>query len=501
MGAPEDEGTVDVTWRTIHTASLPAMLQNLIDPLGSSVVTALVGHFSIPDETASDTLAAYAIASSTAQSLVWVFNFLVNGVASRVSKAVKAVKAVKANRAGELASRLRYSYAAAGIGGVCGAVLMALLFPLVCRMASLSDPVAALARPYFYTLVACLPLVLWHKANTGILYGVGSPTVCLVTQCVYTGLYVGWAWVCMQSHLSLTHLALGYGGAYLAAGCVATVHILFRHPLGPVFRGVSPPSDTTEALPLLSEGEGEAEAEAGPEADSESETDPSADAPFSVLSFVRDSRDLLIRSTMLQTVFFVSSLLAGYLGTDALAAYQVTLSLWVLVSNLCDGYANTAMVVGATVPASHPSVMSTLMTRCVAMGVAISALCSVSLAASESWLVSLFTADPGVAAQLQGVWPVLCWSQPINSLIYIFDGFLYATQDFAFIRNALSLGVLCVFAPLVAVFFMLDSPSLSYVFGTKVCVNVWRFSTALYRCVGIPRKARRAEEARKAALV
>jgi len=54
---------------------------------------------------------------------------------------------------------------------------------------------------------------------------------------------------------------------------------------------------------------------------------------------------------------------------------------------------------------------------------------------AQGSLPYLFTADQAVAAVLrQGAWLVLAVAQPLNGLLFVFDGLMYATQHFKFVR-------------------------------------------------------------------
>ena len=70
----------------------------------------------------------------------------------------------------------------------------------------------------------------------------------------------------------------------------------------------------------------------------------------------------------------------------------------------------------------------------------------------------------------------------------MYDGLLYATRSFAYVRNALAAGVLLLFAPALAVT-VTYAHTLLGIWGAKVGLNGWRCLTALVRihCVLWPR--------------
>ena len=50
--------------------------------------------------------------------------------------------------------------------------------------------------------------------------------------------------------------------------------------------------------------------------------------------------------------------------------------------------------------------------------------------------------------------------QPVNALVFVYDGLIYAVRAFGFLRNALLLGVCCTFAPALALAKSLSPSSL-----------------------------------------
>ena len=62
----------------------------------------------------------------------------------------------------------------------------------------------------------------------------------------------------------------------------------------------------------------------------------------------------------------------------------------------------------------------------------------------------------------------------------MYDGVLYATRSFAYIRNALTVGFMLIFAPALALV-VGSTHSLLGVWTAKATLNIWRCATALYR--------------------
>jgi len=105
----------------------------------------------------------------------------------------------------------------------------------------------------------------------------------------------------------------------------------------------------------------------------------------------------------------------------------------------------------------------------------------------ESQLVALFTADEEVASFLRarGVWRTLALAQPLNALVFVYDGLVYAFQDFAYARELMSTGVGYVFLPSLAFVAASARPTtLADIWRCKVALNAWRLALLAARTHG-----------------
>lgn len=114
-----------------------------------------------------------------------------------------------------------------------------------------------------------------------------------------------------------------------------------------------------------------------------------------------------------------------------------------------------------------------LCTRILASGLLIGIACGVTFFAAENNIISLFTTDPETINLLKHyLWLVICVAQPLNSLVFIYDGLLYASQSFAFTRNVMLLGFSVVFVPLI----------IAVQWQVKALWGVWVAKAALNAC-------------------
>lgn len=123
-----------------------------------------------------------------------------------------------------------------------------------------------------------------------------------------------------------------------------------------------------------------------------------------------------------------------------------------------------------------------------------------ALAAFLSWerhLILLFTTDQAVIDILSGkLWFVLSIVQPINAAVFVYDGLLYASQSFAFVRNMMLAGFVVVFCPILAIANW-GLHTLWSVWAAKAALNTWRLCAAIWRIHGqllhVPRDISRTE--------
>ena len=214
-----------------------------------------------------------------------------------------------------------------------------------------------------------------------------------------------------------------------------------------------------------------------------------AEEDESLLDFVKDGINMFVRSMILQATFFLTLVAASHLGTASLAAHSVINQLWVLISYGVDGFAAAGIVLGSRLAAqAHDPLraanakrhLQLLISRVLGAGLLAGIIAGVSFALRREFIISFFTVDAAVADELRnGTWFILSVSQPINGLVFVYDGLMYASQSFTFIRNYILLGFVVVFCPLLAGE-MMYIKSLWAVWSANAFINLWRAAGAAY---------------------
>ena len=126
-----------------------------------------------------------------------------------------------------------------------------------------------------------------------------------------------------------------------------------------------------------------------------------------------------------------------------------------LTSYIVDGFADVGTMYGAKLLGAHKyKDFCTLRDRLALMGGATGVACGAGLWALREQVIGLFLGHgvpPESRAALEHLWPLLSGMQMTNSLVFVYDGLMLAAAQFAFVRNVLVTGTLCIFLPALAV--------------------------------------------------
>ena len=448
-----------VSTLTLLRVSLSAAVMNAVVPLALAAQIALLGRRDTGMQ------ASFCLVVTTTQLGTSVFNFLVDGVTAKVGKSVGAARWTEA------AGRVRAAFAAAL---VCGCVASGVLFALrtlLFRLYRAAPIVARHAKLYFTFRAAAVPAQCVASAATGCLGGyrrVHAATALSVARAAAEASAVAAAVLAADgtSGLPDDRRMLLVGVAHVA--CVA-----LHATLGVALVLLLVPVGAETTLPVLS----------SEHALSSADDD----------GFVLDGASMFVRSFLLQGTFFAAMIVASReLDAYGLAAHNVVCQLWMLSSYLVDGLATAGTVLGARLAGEAaaaaaagrdpktialPSLRS-ISSRLLLIGGVVGCAFGCALFALKGPIAAAFTRDPKVIAALAApeVWLKLCLAQPLNALVFVYDGLVYAFQDFAYVRELMEVGVGYAFLPSLAWIAAgrRGGATLGAVWTCKVGLNAWR---------------------------
>lgn len=208
-----------------------------------------------------------------------------------------------------------------------------------------------------------------------------------------------------------------------------------------------------------------------------------------LLDFVKDGLNMFIRSMIMQTTFFVTLIGASRLGTPSLAAHSIVNQLWILISYAVDGFAAAGIVLGSRLVAqAHDALLAAdakkhliiLIKKVLSAGLIAGVAAACVFGIGRERIIAMFTNDADIIGVLRHhTWTVLVLSQPLNGCVFVYDGLMYASQSFTFIRNYFIVGFLIVFCPLMAI----QAEYWQALWGiwlANAATNLWRVVGAAY---------------------
>ena len=147
-----------------------------------------------------------------------------------------------------------------------------------------------------------------------------------------------------------------------------------------------------------------------------------------------------------------------------------------------DGFANVGTMFGGKFYGSGRLIdkllFQRLTERLVLCGLLVGAAFAIVMLLAEEEIIHVFTlkksaSRPLVVKDLHQVWPMLAVMQPVNSLVFVYDGLVYAAQRFYYVRNLMLSGLALVFVPVLSIGWSLH-PSLYAIWLAKSVMNGWR---------------------------
>lgn len=370
--------SVPLTHARVWRIAGPIVLSNATVPLLGAVDTAVVGQIGL-----AAPIGAVGLASVILATIYWMFGFL------RMSTSGLAAQAKGAGRVDELYAVLWRALIVAAAAGLAAVVLQVPILALAFRLSPASAGVETLAREYLAIRIWAAPAAVGVYALTGWLIGVERTRAVLVLQLWQNGLNMGLAlW-----------FVLGLGWAVQGVAIAALLAEIAGLVLGLWL--------AREALA------------------------PAAWA--AIRARLRDlvamrrmfgaSRDILLRTVLLQLAFTSFIFLSARAGDDALAANQVLSQLFSITAFALDGFAFAAeTLVGQAIGARRPADLRRAMQLAFQWGLIGALALSAVLAVAGPQIVALMAAARPVQAAAGQVLPWLVAAPVVGFASWILDG-------------------------------------------------------------------------------
>lgn len=208
--------------------------------------------------------------------------------------------------------------------------------------------------------------------------------------------------------------------------------------------------------------------------------------------FLWDGLSTMLRSALVQASFFLVLASVTALGVHAVAAHQVVMQLWMVTVYFADGFATAGTIVGSELAGQidraetdeereAPLAALRIMTfRLLLMGTLIGITIGGMYWAFEENIMDLFTDDPTTKDELKRMWLFLMLIQPLNAIVFVYDGLIYAAQAFSYMAFCLSIGFVLLFLPTIGAAYFYFRTLLS-AWAAKAVLNFVRLIVASYK--------------------
>ena len=184
---------------------------------------------------------------------------------------------------------------------------------------------------------------------------------------------------------------------------------------------------------------------------------------------------LFVRTSALVAVFAVAAAVAARLGDTEVAAHQVAVQVWMFMSLAVDAVAIAAQNLVAANLGTDGAAARRLSQRMLLWGLWWGVFLAAAFWLARHDLAGWFTTDASVAAMVTTLMPLIAFSQPLNGLVYVFDGVMIGAIDFAYLAKAM------VFSAAVAAALLVAAGSIGAIWWAMVTMNVLRLITLYWR--------------------
>ena len=91
----------------------------------------------------------------------------------------------------------------------------------------------------------------------------------------------------------------------------------------------------------------------------------------------------------------------------------------------------------------------------------------------------LFTNDPSLTTIIDQYWWLIVVSSPFNALVFVYDGILFGSRDYKFLRNSVAGALVLAFLPVLATGYF-TTLSITTIWLALVARNGFRLVTAVW---------------------
>jgi len=159
------------------------------------------------------------------------------------------------------------------------------------------------------------------------------------------------------------------------------------------------------------------------------------------------------RTLCLQFVSFCMLAMVSRMGDVQLAANAVILQIWGLASFAVDGFAHAAeTLIGNCLGSRRFDEARQMAWRIICWGAGLGCAFGLVYFVALQPIATLFTRHAAVVEQVAALYLFIALIQPLNAVVFVFDGIFIGANDMGYMFKAMALSAFAVFVPAALVF-------------------------------------------------
>ena len=405
----------DISIKNINRLAIPALIAGVAEPILSITDTAIIGNM---DVNATESLAAVGIVGAFISMLVWVFGQIRSAISSILSQYLGANKIdeVKELPAQAIAIILMGSF-----------LVILLTYPIsehIFRLYNAKDLVLDYSVDYFNIRIFGFPFALLVFAIFGIFRGLQNTFYPMIIAIIGTIINIVLDVVLIygiEGYIPAMHIKGAAYASVIAQASMAVISIVLllrktfinlriRFPFHPEIKRL--------------------------------------------LGMVGN---LFIRTIALNIALYLATAYATSYGKEYIAAYTITINLWLLAAFMIDGFASAGNILsGKLLGAKQYGLLIKLSNRLLVYGLVTGVIMAGIGFLLYNFIVGVFTKETPVLTEFYTVFWLVLLSLPVSAITFIFDGMFKGMGKMKYLRNILILSTGLVFLPSLLIFDYLE---------------------------------------------
>ena len=402
---------INIGFKNINKLAIPALIAGIAEPVLSITDTAIVGNI---DGNATESLAAVGIVGAFISMLIWVFGQIRSAISSIISQYVGA------NKLNEVKELPAQAIAIIVLGSLLVLIISYPFSRQIFEFYNASDQILEYCISYFNIRIFGFPFALFVFAVFGTFRGLQNTFYPMIIAIIGASLNI-------VLDIILVYGIEGYipamnieGAAYaslIAQITMAAISLFLLIKKTPISLKIS--FRFHPEIPRLLHMIG----------------------------------NLFIRTIALNTALYLATSYATGYGKEYIAAYTISLNIWLLGAFMIDGYASAGNILsGKLLGAKDYKALVGLSTKLFKYGIIIGIVIAGVGAVFYSAIGRVFTKEPLVLEQFYTVFWIVLITQPINAVTFIYDGIFKGMGEMKYLRNLLLLSTGLVFIPTLLIF-------------------------------------------------